>query len=64
MTNLRQNKDVRVFVFNTFNALITLLVTYVTGSEYSILLVPVINFVTKYINTKYFGDIGVSTPSA
>lgn len=55
----RQNKDFRVFVWQVFNAVITFAITYITGSEYAVFVLPVLNFITKYVNTKYFGDVGV-----
>lgn len=59
MKQLRQNKDVRVFARTVLNAVITLAISYITDSPYAVLLVPVLNQITKYINTKYFNDIGV-----
>lgn len=59
MTQLRQNKDVRVFAWTVLNAIITLIISYATGSTYAVLLVPVLNYITKQINTKYFNDLGV-----
>lgn len=62
---LRQNKDVRVFVWTVFNAGITLVISYLSGLDgetavlVSALGIPVLNIVTKFINTKYFGDLWV-----
>lgn len=56
---MRQNKDFRIFVFTTFNALISLGIAYLTDTEFAVLLIPVLNLITKYINTTYFNDIGV-----
>lgn len=56
---LRQNKDVRVFTFTLFNSIIALIVAYITESESAILLVPILNLLTKHINITYFGDMWV-----
>lgn len=59
MKQLRQNKDVRVFAWTVFNAVVTFGITLLTGSEYAVFVLPILNIVTKYINTKYFNDLGV-----
>lgn len=59
----RQNKDLRVFVWTLFNALIAFGGTALIRPElasYSPLLVPFLNIITKYVNTKYFGDLGTN----
>ena len=55
----RQNKNLRVFVFTLINAVIALLVWLSADTEYAVLLVPILNELTKYINVNYFNDIGV-----
>lgn len=64
MINLRQNKAVRVFIRQTFNGFVTLLIAYLGDmqGEYAVLLpiiYAVINAWTKWVNTKYFNDLGV-----
>lgn len=65
MTKLRQNKDVRVFVWTVFNAGITLAISFLSGLEgetavlVSALGIPVLNIITKFINTRYFWDLWV-----
>lgn len=61
----RQNKDVRVFAWTVFNAVITLAVSFLSWLEgeaavlVSALGIPVLNLITKYINVTYFGDLWV-----
>jgi hypothetical protein len=60
----RQNKDLRILVWSIVNAGIAFGATLLVKPElapYSPILVPILNLVTKYINTKYFGDLGVTT---
>lgn len=57
MKQLRQNKEVRVFAWTVFNAVVTYGITLVTGSEYAVFVLPILNVVTKYINTTYFNDL-------
>ena len=65
MTKLRQHKDVRVFVWTVFNAGITLSISFLSGLEgeqavlVSALGIPFLNIITKFINTRYFGDLWV-----
>ena len=44
-----------------FNALMTAWLTYLSWSpmEFAPFYLVIINQITKYINTKYFGDLGV-----
>ena len=64
--NLRQNKATRVFIRQTFNGFITLLLTSIGTVEIGenfIFLLPFIyagvNAFSKYVNTTYFDDVGV-----
>lgn len=63
---LRQNKDFRVFVFTVFNACVAFAGTYLLGLEWTMaimatwLAIPFLNALTKYINTRYFGDLWVT----
>lgn len=65
MTKLWQHKDVRVFVWTVFNAGITLVISFLSGLEgeqavlVSALGIPFLNIITKFINTRYFNDLGV-----
>ena len=62
MRKLRSNKDFRVFLWTVFNAFIAFIITYFTLPElalYSPILIPFLNMLTKYVNTTYFGDLGV-----
>ena len=65
MTKLWQHKDVRVFVWTVFNAGITLAISFLSGLEgeqavlVSALGIPFLNIITKFINTRYFGDLWV-----
>ena len=61
----RQNKPFRVLCRQLLNAVLVFLVTYlgnVTG-EWQVIAVglgvPVLNIITKWINTNIFGDLGV-----
>jgi hypothetical protein len=63
---LRQRKDFRVFCFTTFNALISFVLTYLASTQIDPRLIAIapflvafLNVLTKYINEKYFGDLGV-----
>ena len=55
-------KPLRVFIWNVFNAGVVYLGTYLLLPEYapySVFLVPVLNRITKYVNTRWFNDLGV-----
>ena len=59
---LRQEKDFRVFVWTVFNAAISYAWVKLAAPElamYSPFLVPLLNMITKYVNTKWFGDLWV-----
>ena len=66
MKNLRQNKDFRIFVRTLFNATVAFAWTLLLWIEWSSavivawLAIPFLNALTKFVNTKRFGDIGVS----
>jgi hypothetical protein len=66
MKKLRNIKEVRVFVWNTFNWLITLISTLALAQTEPTLvaLAPVImawlTMITKYVNKKYFNDLWVT----
>jgi hypothetical protein len=56
-------KPFRVFIWNVFNASVAYLGTYLLLPEYanySVFLIPVLNWITKYVNTKWFNDLGVN----
>jgi hypothetical protein len=62
--SMRQNKALRVFVRQTFNGFVTLLLAYLADlqGDYVVflpLLYAMVNRTTKYINTTYFSDLGV-----
>ena len=63
--NLRQKKEVRTFVWNTFNGIITLVSTLVLASKEPMLITvaPIImswlSLLTKHVNKKYFNDLWV-----
>jgi len=60
--DLRQKKDFRVFVFTVFNALIAYVVAELAlpnYAQFSLFAIPFLNMLSKWINNKYFGDIGV-----
>lgn len=65
LNRLRQNKPFRVLCRQIFNALLVFLVTYltnVTGERQVVAVglgVPVLNIITKWVNTTIFGDLGV-----
>lgn len=64
LKELRQNKAIRVFIRQTFNGFVTLLIAYLSDmqGEYAVFLpviYAVINAWTKRVNTTYFNDIGV-----
>ena len=56
-------KPFRVFVWNTFNGAITLLLTYLAtlADPRFVVIAPFVmsglSVLTKYINTMYFGDL-------
>lgn len=67
LQRLRAIKQVRAFVWQTFNGFVTLIVTLlgtVAIDEKFVFILPFvysgINALTKYINTVYFGDLWVS----
>lgn len=66
MKKLRASKDFRVFVRTVFNAGIAYVWTLLSGltGEAAILVagfaIPFLNLLTKYINNKWFNDIGVT----
>ena len=60
LKNLRQNnKQFRVFVWQVFNALVAFGTSYVTGLDntYVPVIMLILNQLTKWVNTTYFGDI-------
>lgn len=59
MKTLRQDKRVRTFVWTLVNALITLVISFATATPYAVLLIPILNELTKYININFFNDLGV-----
>lgn len=65
MKNLRQNKAFRVLCWQVFNALVSYLLSSLSGldGEMQVLVatlgIPVLNIVTKFINMNVFKDIGV-----
>lgn len=65
LKKLRQNKPFRVLCRQILNALLVFLVTYltnVTGERQVVAVglgVPVLNIITKWVNTNFFGDLGV-----
>jgi hypothetical protein len=58
-----QNKDFRVFVFTVFNAAILLVtklladITDPTILAFMPFLIPFMNYITKQVNMKFFGDM-------
>lgn len=62
LKDLRQNnKQFRVFVWQVFNALVAFGTSYITGLDNAFVpvIMLVLNQVTKWVNTTYFGDLGV-----
>ena len=65
MKQLWQNKAFRVLCWQMFNAWVAFLATTLTGikGEMQVVIVwlaiPLLNLVTKWINTNYFWDLGV-----
>ena len=59
------NKDFRYFAWTVFNAGIAFIVTQLSWLEWegamivTWMAIPFLNVITKYMNTKYFGDFGV-----
>lgn len=55
------NKDFRVFVWQVFNALVAFGTSYITGldNSYVPVIMLILNQVSKWVNTKYFGDLWV-----
>lgn len=66
LKNLWQKKRLRVFVREVFNGAIVAFGAWLASlsTEQSVMLVafltPVLSNITKRINTKYFGDLGVA----
>lgn len=65
LKTLRQNKEIRTGIWKLFNAIVTIVLAWLsaqtTGDFVVVALIgkPVIEAISKYINLKYFGDIGV-----
>lgn len=65
LKKLRQNKPFRVLCRQILNALLVFLVTYLSNvsGEWQVVAVglgvPVLNIITKWVNTTYFNDLGV-----
>lgn len=63
---MRQNKPFRVLCWQVFNAVIVFFITYlsnVTGERQAVaiwLWVPVLNIITKFVNTALFKDLWVN----
>lgn len=60
---LWSKKEFRIFIWTSFNALVAFLWTQLVLPEYvmySPFLIPLLNMITKYVNTKWFGDIWVT----
>ena len=58
----RKNKDFRVFIFTVVNSAIAFALTQLALPEYVAyagFLIPFLNIFSKYINTKFFNDMGV-----
>lgn len=55
------NKDFRVFVWQVFNAVVAFGTSYITGLDntYVPVIMLILNQLTKWVNTTYFGDLGV-----
>lgn len=68
MKNLRQQKAFRTLCWQVFNALVAYLLSSLGGLEGEAQLLavglgmPMLNIVTKRINTNVFGDVGVLPP--
>ena len=60
-----QYKPLRVLIWQLFNVCIAFLITYlgdITGEYQAIvvgLCIPVLNVITKWVNTTFFDDLGV-----
>lgn len=54
MKNFLLSNPAKAFYWTTLNWIISLVILYVTDNnlEYSIILVPILNTITKYINTQ------------
>ena len=62
LQSLRQdNKAFRTFVRQVFNALVAFGTSYITGLDntYVPVIMLILNQLTKWVNTTYFGDLGV-----
>lgn len=59
LQSLRQNKNFRVFIWQVFNALVAFGTSYITGldNSYVPVIMLILNQVTKWVNTTYFGDL-------
>jgi len=66
LKKLRQNKDFRMFCFTVFNAGVAFAWVLLTGITWpravviAWMAIPFLNAFTKYMNTRYFGDMGVT----
>lgn len=63
LRDLRQNnKAFRTFVWQVFNALVAFGTSYVAwlDNTYVPVIMLILNQITKWINTTYFGDLWVS----
>ena len=62
LNNLWQKKDFRVWAFTTFNALVAFIVFELALPQYAgiaVFLIPELNWLSKWINMKYFNDVWV-----
>jgi len=61
LQSLRQNKNFRVFIWQVFNALVAFGTSYITwlDNSYVPVIMLILNQVTKWVNTTYFGDLWV-----
>lgn len=65
MKQLWQNKAFRVLCWQIFNAGVAFLLSSLGGLEWETkvlavgLAIPVLNIITKWVNTRFFGDLGV-----
>lgn len=61
---MRQKKRVRVLAFNLFNAAVTTAVVHFSEApgEIAPLVLIGLNMFTKFVNNKYFNDVGVELP--
>jgi ABC-type uncharacterized transport system fused permease/ATPase subunit len=63
MKKLRQtNKDFRILIWTIFNGVVAFALSYLVlpeYAEYSVFLIPFLNILTKRVNNRYFGDLGM-----